>query len=77
MDNEQIEARVEIEALLESVEDLNDEVSLKKAEIKVAKRKLERLAKRFPELARSLGVTKDEESEGEAEAPKKRGRPAA
>lgn len=63
MTPDQIEAREQLEALLTQVEDLKDEIALKKAEYKVASKKLDRLARKHPELAKNLGVKIDVEED--------------
>lgn len=60
MTPDQIEAREQLEALITQVDDLKDEIALKKAEHKVASKKLDRLARKYPDLAKNLGVKTDD-----------------
>ena len=64
------EIREEMNAALDKIEDLGDELMLLKAQLKAAKNKYARLARSNPAIAKELGVERGhEDAEADGDAP--------
>jgi predicted nucleic acid-binding Zn-ribbon protein len=66
-------------ALLDELDDLKDDIALKKAEMKVTQTKFDRLARQFPEIAKAIKAARgiEEEADEDEDKPKRGRKPSA
>lgn len=74
-DNLTTDPKTRMIELLDDLDNIQDDIALKKAEGKVAQRRYDRLARQYPEIAAELAAARGEGEDEEGDDAPKRGRP--